>query len=73
VPEVPEVPEVPDLAVHVLDAVLVDEAGQALPNRPFEVDFGVGAPIPGQTDENGVIHLDKCPSDQCTLRFLKTA
>jgi hypothetical protein len=68
-PEVPTLPAI--VAAQVLDAILTDDEGHPLPNQAFAADFGGGVVKEGQTDGAGAIHLEDCPSDQCTLTFLE--
>jgi len=40
----------------------------ASPHR-FEAQVTDGAVQEGQTGEEGIIHLENCPGEQCTLKF----
>jgi hypothetical protein len=78
IPENPVAPALPSVTpagppsvqtVRILDAVLQDDDGKPIPNYDFEVEFPDGTVKKGKTSTDGLIHMEDCPADQCTLRF----
>ena len=60
----------PSPTTGTIDAVVQDDDGQPIANHPFEAHFSDGTVKKGQTSEGGQIHLERCPGEQCTLKFV---